>query len=197
MIPARVVGWDAVSGRDSLSLLKGRSSDVRQGDWVASYLDVQAGTESGVRDDLRVLARQTLVGWIEQSAPYVSRMVLLSDAHSKRKWRVNIVAMNRPNQQDTFVADGTEHADFALEGIGKGQMRVLDVNARYITEGQIRIGDVVTTDGSDPKLPLAMVIGDIVDLKKIKEQPLLYHAIVQHRCPPKDLTEVLVVDIPH
>lgn len=198
LIPARVVGWDAVPGRDSLMLLKGRS-DIRDGSWVASRFPVRAGSEDGVRDELRVLARETLIGWIEQSAPFTSRVVLLSDRYTNRVWRVHIAAVGRKDRETEFVAPapGQDPADFALEGIGNGQMRILDINASYIKQGLIQVGDVITTDGHDPKLPLAMVIGDIVELQPVKKQPLLYHAIVKHRCDPKDMSEVFIVDVSH
>ncbi len=196
LIPARIVGWDAVPGRDSLVLLKDRRPDVRQGDWITSRLALNCGSEDGIRDDLRVLARETLIGWIDQAAPYVSRAVLLSDPYSRRKWYVHIASVGREGRSPAFVMDRGQPVDFALEGIGNGKMRILDVNARFIDEGMIRLGDVVTTDGRDPKLPLPMVVGEIVELQQIKKQPLLYHAIVKHRCDPKDLSEVFIVDIP-
>jgi cell shape-determining protein MreC len=197
LIPARVVAWDAVPGRDSMVLLKGRSGSVQQGDWVASNLAVQAGQENGIRDDLRVLASETLIGWIEQTAPYVSRVVLLSDTHANRKWRVHVVAVGRHGRENEFVRNANQElAAFAMEGIGNGQMRLLDVDARYIREGAIREGDVVTTDGHDPKLPVTMVIGEIVEFTQIQKQPLLYNATIKHRCPPKDISEVFIVDTP-
>lgn len=196
LIPARVVGWDAAPGRDSMALLKSRHDEARPGDWVASSLAVQAGTDDGVRNELRVLARETLIGWIEQAAPFTARVALLSDAHSNRKWRVHIAAVGRDDRPPEFVTDRGQPADFALEGIGDGRMRLLDVNARFVDQGLIRVGDVVTTDGHDPKLPLAMVIGEIVELQQVKKQPLLYHAVVRHRCEPRELSQVLIVDIP-
>jgi cell shape-determining protein MreC len=196
LIPARVVGWDAVPGRDSMLLLKGRSPEVKIGDWVTSRLAIQAGTDTGVTDDARVLARQNLIGWIEQTSPYMSRVVLLSDRYANRVWRVHI-AKRRPNTEPQYVMDGELPADFALEGIGNGEMRLLDINARLIEQGEIREGDVVTTDGHDARLPLAMVIGDIARLDRIKKQPLLYHAVVRHRVDPKSVSEVFVVDVSH
>jgi cell shape-determining protein MreC len=195
LIPARVVGWDAVPGRDSMVLLKGRSANVGSGSWVTSRLAVEAGTQDGVVDDLRVLARQTLIGWVEQSAPYTSRVVLLSDRYSNRVWRIHIAAVGRENRKPEFVLDGDRPADFALEGIGDGKMRIPDINARFIQEKLIRVGDVVTTDGRDPRLPLAMVIGEIVELEQIKKQPLLYTAIVKHRYDPKELSDVFILDM--
>ncbi len=195
LIPARIIGWDAAAGRDSMLLAKGRSSNVQNDEWVASHLAVQAGTSDGVQDDLRVLASESLIGWIDQTSPYVSRMVLLSDRYANRAWRVHVAAVGRDGKSPQFVLDHSELAEFALEGIGDGKMR-MHVDARFVNEGLIRVGDVVTSDGRDPKLPLAMVIGEIVQLERIKKQPLLYAAIVKHRCDPKDLGEVLIVDVP-
>lgn len=195
LVPARVVGWDAVPGRESMVLLKGRSN-ISKGDWVASRLAVQAGGEDGIQDEFRVLASETLIGWVEQTAPYTSRVALLSDAYANRFWRVHIAAVRREGREGArYILDRGEPADFALEGIGDGQMRIVDINARYINEKIIRVGDVVTTDSADPKLPLAMVIGEIVEFQQVKKQPLLYHAIVRHRVDPKSLSDVLIVDV--
>jgi cell shape-determining protein MreC len=201
LIPAQVVGWDALPGRDSITLLKGRRPEVKQGDWVASRLAVQAGSHDGASDDLRVLsiealAGQTLIGWVEQASTYASRVVLLSDRYTHRKWYVHIVSMGRPGRENAYVMENGRPTDFALEGIGDGKMRILDVNARFINDGLIRVGDFVTTDGRDPKLPLTMVIGEIVKLDKLSKHPLLYHAIVEHRCNVKDLSQVFIVNIP-
>jgi cell shape-determining protein MreC len=179
-------------------LLKDRSAKVNVGDWVASRLAVQAGAQQGVRDDLRVLGRETLIGWIEFTAPYLSRAVLLSDKFSNRVWRVHVAA-RRPGQKSydyvRHLEDLARYAEFPLEGMGEGKMLMAEVEARYISEGRIQVGDVVTTDGHDPKLPVAMVIGDIVELQQIKKKPLLYNVIVKHRCDPQDLTQVFIVDM--
>lgn len=191
LISARVVGWDAVPGRDSMVLFKGRS-EVQEGDWVTSRLAVQAGSDDGVQDNFRVLAHETLIGWIEQTAPYTSRVVLLSDRHSNRAWRVHV--LTRPKFAFVqHIQDESRRAEFAMEGIGNGQMS-MEVEARYITENRIKVGDVVTTDGQDARLPLAMVIGDIVELQQIRKKPLLYNVIVKHRFDPKDLSQVFIVD---
>lgn len=199
LIPARVVGWDAVPERDSMVLMKKSRPEVRQGDWITSRLAIESGQQDGLHenmDDMRLLARETLIGWIEQTGAYFSRAVLLSDAYSRRKWYVHIASVGREGRGPSFVMHNGQPADFALEGIGKGRMRILDINARFINEGLIRPGDVVTTDGRDPKLPLPMVVGEIVEFEQIKNQPLLYHAIVKHRCDPKDISDVYIVDMP-
>lgn len=195
LIPARVVGWDAVPGRDSMVLFKGRS-EVREGDWVTSRLAVQAGSDDGVQENFRVLARETLIGWVEQAAPYTSRVVLISDRHANRAWRVHVLSRRDGRKDFDFVRhiqNESRLAEFALEGIGNGQM-CMEMEARYIAENRIKVGDVVTTDGQDARLPLAMVIGDIVELQQIKKKPLLYNVIVKHRCDPKDLGQVFIVD---
>lgn len=195
LIPARVVGRDAVPGRDSMMVFKGRS-EVQKGDWVASRLAVQAGSNDGVQENFRVLARETLLGWVEHTAPYTSRVVLLSDRHANRAWRVHVAARRNGQEKHGFVRhiqNESHLAEFALEGIGDGKMS-MEMEARYVTEGRIQVGDVVTTDGQDANLPLAMVIGDIVDLQPIPKKPLLYNVIVKHRCDPKDLGEVFIID---
>ena len=194
LIPASVVAPDAAPGRESLLVSKGRRHKVQPGDWVTSWLDVTAGAADGVHRDLAVLARQTLIGWVEQVSSHTSRVVLLSDPAANKAWRVHVA------QADTcqFVADLKDHrkpADFALRGIGRGQMRIADIDARFVDSKTIRLGDLVTWDERDPRLPLALVIGEITDLRQDPQQPLLYEATLRHRHDPKQLDQVLIVDL--
>ncbi|MCL2330092.1 MAG: hypothetical protein FWC56_02195 [Phycisphaerae bacterium] len=195
LVSARVVGWDTAAGRDSLALFKPTSRNVRKDDWVASSLLVDASNKD-IACDERVLARETLIGWVEQPTSMASRVVLLSDRYSHRKWTVHVAKVGRPDRQNEFVMEEGRPVGFALEGIGGGKMRMTDIPAQYVKNGIIRVNDVVTTDGRDPKLPLSMVIGEIESLEPIKKQPLLYNAIVKHRCDPKELADVLIVNIP-
>lgn len=195
LIPARVVAWDAVPDRESLLVTKSRSPEVRRGDWVASRLAVQAGSQDGLQEGLAVLARESLLGWVEQTAPYVSRVVLLSDRYSNRVIRVYVAAVGRKGREPQYVLHDGTPAEFALRGIGNGKMKILDINARFIDEDLIRVGDVVTTDGHDPAMPLTMVIGEIESIERIRNQPLLCEAVVKHRCDPGDLSRVYIVDL--
>jgi len=196
LIPARVIAYDAAQGRESLSLSQGSQHRVRKGDWVASFLDVAVGAQQGVQDNLAVLARQTLIGLVEQTASHTSRVVLLSDPVANKAMRVHVVQADPHAQRYLPVADlndSSKKADFALQGIGKGQMRIRDIDARFVQSEAIRVNDLVTSDDRDPRLPCSLVMGQIVELRQDKKNPLLYDAIVHHRCDPKELERVFIV----
>lgn len=196
IVPGQVIAWDAVPGRESL-VLKGRGAKV--GDWVTSHLAVKAGQQDGVQEKQAVLARETLIGWIEQASPYMSRVVLLSDPVASKARLVHI-ATQRAGQQTAFVADvtGRRPADFALAGLGNGRMKVMDIDARYVNENLIKVGDLVISDDRDQRLPMSLVIGEIVELRQVRgksQKPLLYEAVVKHRLDPKSIGEVYIVNM--
>lgn len=184
LVPARVIGLDAAAGRDSLLVGDLKGLKARQGDWVASRVFLDAGTESGVRDQLAVLSRECLLGWVEQSSAFASRVVLLSDPLTRRPLHVRIGS--RRKQAPLYTA-------FALEGAGQGRMLIPDVPADLIKGGRVAVGDVVTSDPSNPNLPVALVIGEIRELVRNRQKPLFYDALVAPLLEPASLSHVYVV----
>jgi len=192
LIPARVCGLDAAPGRDSLLLGKGHLQKVAPGNWVASRLFVDAGANDGVRDQAVVLARECLIGWVEQTAPFTSRLVMLSDRVQTRPMSVLITPRD---VGDRLPAGGDRPLCFALAGAGRRRMRVPDVPASLVATGQIRVGDLVTSDPSDPRLPVTMVIGRITELKGHVQEPVHYDAMVEYLYDPRSLSRVFIVDL--
>jgi len=195
LIPAPVVALDAAPRRDSLLLGKGQLKGIRREDWVASRLFVQVGEQDGVRRQLAVLARESLIGWVEQTTPLTSRVVLLSDAYASRPMRVYLAHFDAAARRHLQVTAEGRVAPFALHGIGGGKMIVADIDRTFIDAGVIAVGDLVTSDPHDPKLPLAMVVGEIIELRQNEDKPLFYDAVVRHRYDPKALSRVLIVDL--
>ena len=195
LIPAPVVALDAAPRRDSLLLGKGQLKGVKRQDWVTSRLFVQVGEQDGVRRQLAVLARESLIGWVEQTTPLTSRVVLLSDAYASRPMRVHFVHFDASARRYLQVKAEGRVAPFALRGIGGGKMIVADIDRTFIADGVVAVGDLVTSDPNDPKLPRAMVVGEIIELHQNEDKPLFYDAVVRHRHDPKALSQVYIVDL--
>jgi cell shape-determining protein MreC len=198
LVPAKVVALDALASRGSLLLDKGSSHNVRSGDWVTSRLFVDAGTSDGARPGAGVLARESLIGWVEESEYFTSRVVLLSDRSTNRPTSVHITRHDPARNTWQVVTVGSKPALFSLYGAGRGLMKIVEIDARAVDQGLIRAGDLVTSDPRDPRLPVAMVIGRISRLERVrtdKKKPLYYVAEVEHRYDPRLLSEVYIADL--
>lgn len=194
IIQAEVIAGDAAPHQDSFLVGKGRSRGVKYKDWVASRLFVRAGVQDSVRDEAAVLARQCLIGWVEQAATFTSRVVLLSDPIANRGVLTHIAHYDRETGQPRQVLLDGQLAPFVLRGAGDGKMIIRDIKDDFIKAGVIAKGDLVLSDPHDPKLAQSLVIGEIEELRHNKDQPLLYDAIVHHRFDPQSLGQVLIVD---
>ncbi len=190
LIPARVLAVDAAPGRDSMLVSKGNLQDVEEGRWVVSSLTVGAGTNEGVEPQTHVLGRQYLIGWVDQVSLLTSRVILLSDkvAGKSRPRRVLISptsSSSRPAEADQDV--------FVLEPYGGGRMIIRDIPRRMVEAGQVQVGDLVTSAPDDTRLPIAIVIGPIEDLRPNRDKPICFDAIVRHMVDPASLSEVIIV----
>jgi len=199
LIPAPVVAADAAPGRETLLVGRGRLRGVQREDWVASRMLVRAGEPEGVENGAAVLGRQCLLGWVEETGPFTSRVVLLSDPYAQRVLRVHIAhsLRNGPDAQSRelrFVTMGGRVAEFVLRGVGGGRMIVNDIPHDFVDAGLITPGDLVLSDSRDPKLGQALVVGEITEVRHNKSKPLLYDTYVQPRFDPKSLSQVLIVD---
>ncbi len=192
LIPARVLGLDAAAARDSLLVGKGSMQNIKRDEWVASRLFVDAGSESGVRDQLNVLAREYLIGWVEQTGPFAARVVLLSDLQANKTLRVRVAP--RDVKRPALTAGGKE-VKFVLEGAGRGRMRIPEISRDFVETGLLQAGDLVTSDPADPRLPVAMVIGKISEVKHNQAKPVYYDATVMPLFEAGDLDQVFVVDV--
>jgi len=197
LIPASVVARDAVPSRDGLKLNRGSRAGVHAGSWVASRLVIQPQVAATLPADAAVLARESLIGWVEQESPFTSRVVLLSDRIGQRGLRVHITRRDG-GAPVADPADPRVPASFLLVGAGNGRMRIEEIDARLVAQGQIQTGDLVTCDPRDPRLPVAMVIGHVSEIRLRRsagEKPLLCDLVVEPRVNPDRIDEVFVVDV--
>ncbi len=194
ILPAEVVAGDAAPRQDSFLVSQGRLRGVKHRDWVASRLFVQAGKQDGVTENAAVLARECLIGWVEQTASLTSRVVLLSDPTANRGIRAHIAHYDPQTGEPRQVLVDNRSAEFILRGAGSGKMIIRDIKDDFVKGGYVAVGDLVLSDEYDPKLGQSLVIGEIEELRHNRQQPLLYDAVVRHRFDPSTLNQVLIVD---
>ncbi|HVP13077.1 MAG TPA: rod shape-determining protein MreC [Phycisphaerae bacterium] len=198
VLPAKVVAWDIVSWRDSLLLARGSSRGVGWQDWVASRLFVDEGGESGVEQGQAVLARECLLGRVEQVSPYMARVQLFSDVDSPRI-QVQIGAV---------MGNKVEFVDYpcSLRGMGRNRMAIEDVPYQYIqtdetgespagTGRKIRVGDLICSAPGQLGLPTPLVIGRISRLEQNPKKRLVYTVAVEPAATIADIREVFVIPI--
>ena len=192
LIPARVVALDAAVGRESIVISKGQSHDVRDNDWVVTGFEVNVGGDHGVQVESAVLARQCLIGWVQRAGSLTSRVALLTDAYAHRPLRVHIASGQ--GKHELLLADG-KLQPFALEGAGGGKMRIRDIPKDLVNDQRVRVGDVVTSEPEDPRLPMMLVVGVIDALELNRSQPVYYNATVRPTCDVRELSQVVIADL--
>ncbi len=198
LLPAKVVAWDIVAWRDSLLVERGSHRGVSWQDWVATRLFVTEGGDSGVAAGQAVLARECLLGQVEQVSPYMSRVRLLSDADSPR---IQVQIGSRTGR-------GVEFVDYpcSLRGLGRGRMVIEDVPYQYVQvdEGEeraaggfrrIQQGDMVFSAGGQLGLPVPLIIGRIADISKDLKKRLVYTVNVESVVSPTEIREVFIVPL--
>ncbi len=189
LIPARIVAFDSLNWRRSRLINAGALSGVRSSAAVAShYFTVEPVTPDGAADGAAVLAGEVLVGFVEQVGAHAARVRMLTDPQTRMP-----VLIARPNDDKLAPLD----AEFWLVGTGGPLLEVHDVDHRYITSGSIKVGDAVLSVDHDPRLPVPMTVGTIIETRRDSDNSLLYVLTVK---PPVDidsLRSVLVVDTGH
>lgn len=204
LVPARVIAYDPSAWRDTALLGSGRRRAVRNGAWVASRHRLDAGQKDGVRQGMVVLAREFLIGRIDEVTPYTSRLVLLSDLEAKVEvWigRIDGDRLRLLPSADAFRtgrrwAEIGQEANFLLVGRGNGKMIVGGVHEDYVNRKALAVGDLVMSAGTSAELPIAMVIGRVEQIEDDPAQRQLRQLVV--RCPldTSRLRWVYVVDAP-
>jgi len=203
LIPARVIAYDPVAWRDAILLSSGRQRGVRPEAWVASRHFLDAGAKDGVQQGMVVLAREYLIGKIDEVTPFSSRVVLLSDVDSRAEVWIGRVEGTRftvlPRLEvlragHTGARPGQEGL-FSLAGRGKGEMLINGVHEDYVKQQILRVDDLVVSPGTGPDLPVTMVIGQITQIEDDPAQRQLRQLTV--RCPidTRALRWVYVLDV--
>ena len=197
LLPAKVVARDIVEWRDSLLIERGSSRGVRRKDWLASRFFVDRGQMQGLSEGQAVLARECLLGRVEQVSPYMAGVQLLSDIDSPRiEVRVGTL------RETTF-----EFVDYpcSLRGLGRGRMVIEDVPYKYAygapdpeqgdVQRRLQVGDLVFSAPGQLGLPVPLVIGKVVEFKEDPKKRLVVSLMVEPVVPVDQLRDVFVVPL--
>jgi cell shape-determining protein MreC len=203
LLPARVVARDIVEWRDSLLVDRGSVRGVRRKDWAASRFFVDQGRVQGVAEGQAVLARECLLGRVEQVSPYMSRIQLFSDVDSPRIE----VRIGGRRAEEAESGEAVEFVDYpcSLRGLGHGRMMIEDVPYNYVGESaetssaperrRIRAGDLVFSAPGQLGLPSPLVIGKIAELQEDPKKRLVYGLLVEPVVAVDQLRDVFVVPL--
>lgn len=199
LLDAKVVGHDVAGWRESALVSRGSLRGVSWRDWVASRFFVNRGAASEVESGQAVLARETLVGRVEQVSPYMSRVQLLSDIDSPR---IEVRIASVSGERATLI-------DYAcsLRGMGRGRMAIENVESKLIqtSEGdeaegagarqKIRVGDLVYSAPGQLGLPVPMAVGKIVDVTENPTKRLVSTLVVEPLVTIVDVRDVFIIPI--
>jgi cell shape-determining protein MreC len=196
LLDAKIVARDVALWRDAILVARGSARGVKRHDWVASRLFVNRGRASGLDEGQAVLARQCLLGIVEQVSPYMSRVQLLSDIDGPRV-EVRIARV---------VKDRLRIMDYAcsLRGAGRGRMTIENVEAQYVqldaTEPEaklqrIRAGDLVLTAPGQLGLPVPLTIGKVAAIEENPRKRLVYHLSVDPLVAVGEIRDVFIVPL--
>jgi len=199
LLDARVVARDIAVWRDSALVARGSLRGVGWKDWVASRFFINRGSVSEVQPGQVVLARECLIGRVDQVSPYMARVRLLSDKESPR------IAVRIASR----IGDDFRFIDFecSLRGAGMGKMSIENVEARYIessseaeesvagTELRIKVGDLVYTSPDQFGLPAPMVVGRITEITENPLKRLVYNLVVEPLVTIDQLHDVFVIPL--
>jgi hypothetical protein len=192
LVPAQVVARDIGGWRDSLLLSRGASQRIERGDAAASRLFLTGGEADGVAVGHLVLAREVLLGRVDEVGPFTSRLRLFSDVGLRTEVRVGRRVESR------FVV-----VDYpcTLLGRGAGEMIIEDVPLRHVAEGPhaaaggdgMRVGDWVISPPGAPGLPTPMTLGRVAGFKSDPRKRLVATVHVEGLLSPDDVGDVFVV----
>jgi len=193
-LQVQVVARDIAAWRDSLLVERGSELGVRREDWAASRLFLNQGALNQVQEGQAVIAREILLGRVEEVSPYMSRVQLFSDLDSP-PIEVRVGSMR----------DGEfEFVDYpcSLRGRGRHQMVIKAVDYRYI-DGQaestaedgkrrIKVGDYVCSAPGQLGLPQPMVIGRVTEISRDPQRRLVSDVLV---APAIDIDQLRHVNV--
>jgi cell shape-determining protein MreC len=196
-LQVQVVARDIAAWRDSLLVERGSELGVHRQDWAASRLFINQGALNQVQEGQAVIAREILLGRVEEVSPYMSRVQLFSDLDSP-PIEVRVGAMH----------DGRfEFVDYpcSLRGQGRGKMVIQAVDYRYI-DGQaeaseddgnrrIKVGDYVCSAPGQLGLPQPMVIGRVVEISRDPQRRLVFDVVVDPAIEIDQIRHVNVIPL--
>ena len=193
-LQVQVVARDIAAWRDSLLVERGSELGVHREDWAASRIFLNQGALNQVQEGHAVIAREILLGRVEEVSPYMSRVQLFSDLDSPP---IEVRVGSMGDGKFAFV-------DYpcSLHGRGRGEMVIKSVDYRYI-DGQaesseddgkrrIKVGDYVCSAPGQLGLPQPMVIGRVTEISRDPRRRLVFDVVV---APAIDIDQVRHVNV--
>lgn len=221
-LQARIVARDVAAARSSILIERGTELDVHPHDWVASRLFLDQGRVNEVRIGQAVIAREVLIGRIEQASPYMSRVRLFTDIDAPP---IEVRVGRLTNDRFIFV-------DYpcSLRGLGRERMVIRDVDYRFVQNGdteepapaaatedthrgnpaddgtdpppspageagRMRVGDLVCSAPGRLGLPEPLAIGRIIAIEEDPKRRLVYDVIVEPAIPLDEIRTVYVIPL--
>ena len=142
----------------------------------------------------RVRVGEALVGEVELVGTHTARVRLLSDPASRLKIQIGRFADIIGEEPTTMPVFEVVREASWLVGVGKGRMEIRDINSEDFTDGSVRVGDTVTSHPSNQLAPAALVVGEIVEIRPDRSNPLLCIATVKSSLDESELRRVYVYD---
>jgi cell shape-determining protein MreC len=187
LIPARVISSDMLSWHRAKLVDAGSLRGVRAGAAVTSNeFSVAAGTSQGMRNGLRVLAGEVLVGTVVQVGTHQSRVQWLTDPATKMP-----VVIGHPSQNGLEPLD----AEFWMVGMERRGLQIRDVDHGYVERHEVQTGDLVMSLSDDERLPISVMIGTVSAIHPDPDNALLYVLEVTPAVDLDRLRRVYAVDL--
>ncbi|MFQ5502433.1 MAG: rod shape-determining protein MreC [Phycisphaerae bacterium] len=194
---ARIVGRDIAAARSSILIERGAELGVHRADYVTSCLFIDQGHVNAVQVGQAVIAREALLGRIEQVSPYMSRVRLFTDIDAP-PIEVRVGRLNE---------DGFAFVDYPcnLRGLGRGRMVIRDVDYRYVQNGnteddsdatmRMQVGDLVCCTAGRLGLPEPLAIGRVTAIEEDPKRRLVYDVIIEPAIPLDEIRHVYVIPL--
>lgn len=158
LLPAEVITRDSLAYRHVLGINRGQQGGATAGQWVASALFIDRGTQDGLQSSANVFTMESLVGRLNWTGPFLARVQLLTDPASRLEVLIARIHPDRPRDPVGYAQgpDG-KYLTYTLQGAGKeGMVISQQVDYRDVQSGRIRKGDLVIA-APQPDLPESTV----------------------------------------
>ncbi len=199
LIPARVVGMDALGYSQSRLVNAGRSAGASSGAAVTTR-QLLTDRAKALPRDLAAITSTALVGRLAGGGAYSSRLILISDSGFTIRARLKrvidpdaprniLVSNDRGASYEPLSDQNNNLLDVQADGDGKGGLVIPHVSSQH----NIRPGDWLWTRPDDPFLPAMIMIGRVDSVVEAPDKP---HFVTVHVKPEANLDalrEVFVV----
>ncbi len=199
LIPARVVGMDALGYSQSRLINAGSSSGAASGSAVTTR-QLLTDRAKALPQELAAITSTALIGRLAGGGAFSSRLVLVSD--SGYSIRAQLKRVINPDDPRKILVSNDGGASF--EPLSRSNNGLLDVHAggdgsgglviRHVSsQHNVRVGDLLWTRPGDPYLPARIMIGRVDSVVEASDKP---HFVTVHIKPEADLDalrEVFVV----